>query len=279
MQSESLKPALTRREISHLIRSEWRDILRRSGVAPCTPPKSARILGASHKTDLSLAIGRKTGVAYLAPSGEAWGSIGKRTTCANAIPACIRNCLGVTSGRMVMTPVRNARLWKTALRFGRPDLFAALVKLDATALEREAAKLSLAPRIRLDGSTDLGDSERYAGSFPGIGWYEYTKSEARARRWLDSPIPNLHSTLSYTAATHNACLRFVADGGNVAVATDLAKTDIKPSALWGFPAIDGDAHDDRSADAPGAFVLLSWKGPRSGLDTADGFAARIRCAS
>ena len=48
---------------------------------------------------------------------------------------------------------------------------------------------------------------------------------------------------------------------------------------WGINVIDGDKHDDVSADPRGSIRMLSWKGPRDGLDDAGVFAERIRNAN
>jgi len=274
----------TKASVVRTIRERWDDIVDASG---CTqdakhflPAKTINILGESYKTEKGLdeqafddAVGRLTAVVYLAPA-----FLSGREVCIKRTDECTTLCLGITSGRMVMTPVQEAMVWKTALRFGAPDLYFTLLCIEIKALVKKAKKLGLAPRVRLDGTSDLGDAEKLCALFPECGFYEYTKVARRAHRWLDKH-PNLRVALSFTGYNKTECIEYINMGGVVAVATDLTRHDAKPATHWGINVIDGDKHDDVSADPRGSIRMLSWKGPRDGLNDAGVFAERIRNAN
>jgi hypothetical protein len=272
-------------DVSEMIREQWRNIVATSGciqeAEDFLPAKTIKILGASYKTEKSLnedafedATGRLSAVVYLAPA-----DLSGRDVCPGRTNECTILCLGRTSGRMVMTPVKQSMVWKTALRFGAPDLYFTLLCIEIKALIKKARKLGLAPRVRLDGTSDIGDSEKLCGLFPDCGFYEYTKIARRANRWLDR-MDNLHVALSFTGYNKPDCIDYTNRGGVVAVVTDLTRHDAKPSTHWGIDVIDGDKHDDVSADPRGSIRMLSWKGPRTGLapNVAGVFAERIKAA-
>lgn len=266
------------------IREQWHNIVATSGCISDAegflPASTIKILGASYKTEKSLnehafedETGRLSAVVYLAPA-----DLSGRDVCPCRTKECTILCLGRTSGRMVMTPVKRSMVWKTALRFGAPDLYFTLLCIEIKALVKKARKLGLAPRVRLDGTSDIGDADKLCELFPDCGFYEYTKIARRANRWLDRR-DNLHVALSFTGYNKVDCIDYINLGGVVAVATDLTRYDAKPPTHWGIDVIDGDKHDDVSADPRGSIRMLSWKGPRDGLDKAGVFAERIRIAN
>ena len=272
--SDSFDPT-SRAAISRWVRDRWALIVERAGtVGAELPAGPLRASGASVKTEKGAALG-STAVVYGAPHSSAFPSPRDGTECAHSSPECRAACLGTEAGRMVMKPVANARAWKTTLRRGAPSAWVALLALDVTANERAAERAGLPAYFRCDGSTDGGDGETLArsGMFPATRFYDYTKDPARASRSLGT---DYHVTLSFTGRNLTECLEYLRRGGNVAVATDYAPTDTKAERWEGFPTVDGDAHDIRPLDPPGHVVLLSWKGPRAGLDTAGPFVARLR---
>lgn len=255
---------MTRAQLSRTIRKNWHAITRRSRVDtdPRLPSGPLRILGSSTKTVKGEGRGILTGVVYLAPAASSG-----RNLCPNSTPSCRSGCLGEHAGRMGFDPnVKNAQQWKTALRFGDPASYFALLRLDLAALAAKAARLGFLPAVRLDGTSDLGDAETIAGEFPGISSYEYTKSLARAKRWLLRD--DLHATLSFSGENLWDCLFFLGLGGNVAVPFDTAKGEAFPESWHGYPTLDGDKDDYRADDSAGHVVALSWKGPKSTRDAA-----------
>jgi len=284
IQSIDINNLPTNASVVRSIRERWNDIVDASG---CTqdakhflPEKDIKILGTSYKTEKGLdeeafddAVGRLTAVVYLAPA-----DLSGREVCVKRTPECTGGCLGKTAGCMVMDSVKRAQVWKTALRFGAPDLYFTLLCIEIKALIKKAEKLGLAPRVRLDGTSDLGDAEKLCTLFTDCGFYEYTKIARRAHRWLDRH-PNLRVALSFTGYNKTECIEYINMGGVVAVATDLTRHDAKPSTHWGINVINGDKHDDVSADPRGSIRMLSWRGPRTGLDVAGAFAERIRNAA
>jgi hypothetical protein len=158
--------------------------------------------------------------------------------------------------------VKRAQQWKVALRFGARGLYDCLLELDLIALENKAAKLGFIAAARLDGTSDLGDAEKWAKRFPTIQFYEYSKVVARVARWLALGLPNLSVTLSYSGENTLECLTQLAAGGNVAVPFDTKKGEPLPLTWYSFPVLDGDEDDYRADDAPGHVVGLSWKGPQ-----------------
>lgn len=256
-----------RKALSDLIRMEWPSIVAASrchdSAMEALPDGPLHILGSSQKTEAGEGIGILTGVAYLAPA-ESSG----RNVCPWRTDACTRGCLGEHAGRMGFDPgVKRAQLWKTALRLGWREGFDALVRHNIVALVGRATRLGLQPAVRLDGTSDLGDAERFADEFGGVVFYDYTKSAARAERILRRG-GNQHATLSFSGVNLEACLRFLGAGGTVAVPFDIRKGDPIPASWHGFPCVNGDAHDYRPADPPGHVVALSWKGPKRTRDEA-----------
>lgn len=270
---------MSRKALCDAIRADWPAIVERSrcdrSAIDALPKGTLRILGSSQKTELGERAGVLTGVAYLAPAVSSG-----RDVCPYSTPECEATCLGVHAGRMAMGSVKRSQLWKTALRFGAPTLFEALVLMDADVLARTAEGLGLTPAIRLDGTSDLGDAGALAPQRPNVHWYEYTKSDRRAWRWqlqkIRGKAPNLHVTLSHDGSNTATCIQHLEIGGNVAVVYDHAKGGPFPRFWHAFPTLDGDAHDARFLDPPRHVVALSWKGPRKLLQVAGSFATKGR---
>ena len=253
----------TRVGLERHIRDEWPGIVEASGCDPlrslaALPKGRLELLGSSLKTELSANLGVLTGVQYLAPSDGSG-----RNVCPHSTHACRRGCLGDHAGRMPM--IRTSMQWKVTLRLGCPALYDALMRMCIEGLRKRAFKAGMIAAVRMDGTSDLGDAERFAREFEDVSFYEYTKSAPRAHRWLNMGLPNLSATLSYSGENEEACRYFLQVGGNVAVPFDIRKGEALPE-YWiheGFPVLNGDLHDFRAHDEPGYVVGLSWKGPNS----------------
>lgn len=247
------------------IRAQWGDIVRSARVwaraADVLPIGRLELLGSSLKTELSESLGVLTGVCYMSPA-----STSGRNACSNSTAACRAGCLGEHAGRMPM--IKDSMLWKTALRFGAPELYRELMTVCIARLRARAFKAGKIAAVRMDGTSDFGDAERYAIEFPDVSFYEYTKSAARAARWHSFDRYNLSATLSFSGGNLMECLSHIANGGNVAVPFDQGRGTTLPNTWRGFPVLDGDAYDFRSHDAPGHVVGLRWKGPKRTRDQA-----------
>lgn len=263
---------MTRVDILHKIASNWGAICDESGCrdeARFALPQTPALLGSSRKVKKGETRGFLTAIVYLSPATESG-----RTTCPHATAGCAAACLGHNSGWLAMPSGARSRIWKTALRYGAPDLFFALLRSEIAAHERKARRLGLMPVVRLDGSSDLGDAERIAPDFPSTMFYDYTKSLARARRNAGRPIANYHVTFSHSGENTDACRKVLAAGGSVAVVFN-ARPAVKgrnaaeplPATWQGAPVIDGDDSDLRFLDAPGSVCGLRFKAKkdRAGL--------------
>lgn len=234
-------------------------------------PSGIRILSSSVKTEK----GEKgeepvlTAVAYLCPATEAGG---RKSTCAWSTPECEFWCL-VASGLLGKRPSGRARLWRTALRFGAPELYFELLAHEIRAHAKKARKIGAIPAVRLDGTTDLGDAQRpdmralFAET--GVQAYDYSKSLMRVmaslvrgqRSALLHDLAHVPVTFSYSGPDSDYDSdRVLEAGGNVAVVLDIGPDDPKPEIFRGRPAIDGDVDDARFRDPSGCWVILSAKG-------------------
>jgi len=263
-----MRNPLSRNALSESIRDDWWTIVMASGchmgALDALPSGPLRILGSSGKTEAGESIGILTGVCYMAPASSSG-----RNVCPNATAACIAGCLGEHSGHFGFSQaVKMAQLWKTTLRFGCPERFDLILENDVDALIVKAERNRMAAAVRLDGTSDIGDAERWWYRYPDVGWYEYTKSVPRATRWERWNHPNLSVTLSFSGENRAACIAHLGNGGRVAVPFDVKKGSGFPATWQGFPIIDGDRNDWRGDDPPGSVVGLSWKGPRATRDAA-----------
>jgi len=248
----------TRVGLERHIRDEWASIVEASGCDPlrslaALPKGRLELLGSSLKTELGANLGVLTGVQYLAPSDGSGVNV-----CPNSTHACRRGCLGDHAGRMPM--IRTSMQWKTTLRLGCPALYFALMQKCIDGLRARAFKAGKIAAVRMDGTSDLGDAERFAKDNPDVSFYEYTKSAPRAHRWHNMGLPNLSATLSYSGENEEACRYFLQVGGNVAVPFDIRKGEPLPSH-WlpeGVPGPAGDLHDSRAPDVPGPWAAPHW---------------------
>lgn len=265
--------------IARDIQQQWPCIEARAigrGVKPgARPPKTlprVRLLGSSIKVEKGVKRAVLTAVLYLPPAHEAYTAAASltQTTCPWSTAECRAACL-VDSGMLSMTPAYNARHWKETLRKGNPKLFHELLAWEIAAHERAAKRQGKRAAIRLDGTSDLGMARRYAPMFPGVQFYDYTKSLARALR-AQGLYPNWHVTFSFSGRNRADSRRVLAWGGNVAVVFQarppLAAGHRRPAfagdplpATWeGFPVLNGDETDVRFDDPTGHVVGLSLKG-------------------
>ena len=241
----------------------------------------------SNKSD----YGYYTLAQYLSPASESGWQL-----CPFRSPACEAECLGHSSGLMVTSPAKNARITRTTLFMTDRKAYAIQAIKELDALERKAAKLGVKAAARPNADSDitwenvrfqwarlasaivdiqfLGDhgNIRYGQTimelFPDIQFYDYTKWPSKFRPASRLPA-NYHLTFSRSENTTLDDIQAEFDAGrNVAVVFDEVPTE------WeGWTVINGDADDLRHLDPVGVIVGLKAKGAAK-KDT-KGFVVRL----
>jgi hypothetical protein len=174
--------------------------------------------------------------------------------------SCLASCLGHTSGRMHMADCYRSRDQRTALYLECPQLFMKRLTAEIALHEAEANRHGLTPAVRLNGTSDLAWERRHPEVFATANdtqFFDYTKIPVRMKRFLAGQMPsNYHLTFSAGDANHEQARQVLDLGGNVAIVfwPEL------PERWWGFPVLDGDAHDARFLDPAGTIVGLRAKG-------------------
>ena len=226
------------------------------------PPRS--LLGTSSKTEKSRSVGVLTRILYFTPG----------LLCPAATPACLRACLGHSSGRMMLPSSRVARDRRSAFYLERPGEFLKRLGAELTLFLAEAHHVSLQPAARLNGTSDVPWELLHPDifeSFPDIQFFDYTKIRSRMRAFLSGASwpKNYHLTFSLDQSTRTLARRFLSQGGTVAAVF----WPFVPSSWLECPVIDGDRHDARFLDPKGSVVGLLAKGAAR-VDL-EGFTVRI----
>ena len=259
---------MTRSTVSSRIREEWPGIVAaaiRSGLRPSLesaavaslPSGPLRLGGSSAKIRKGEAESAVlTRVVYLAPAGEAASDW--RLMCPGSTPGCRAACL-VSSGRMGMSASRRARLWKTALYLGAPDLFWGLIIINLQSVAVEAARLGLGPAFRVNGTSDIEIPRVVSAAARrlGVSLYGYSKLPSRALSDADTAY-----SFDGTEASWAHAERVLDAGGRVSAVVDLPKGEDLPDTFRGRPAIDGDLTDAVYTRPRGVVLLLRLKGTR-----------------
>lgn len=198
-------------------------------------------------------------------------------TCPWATEGCLAACLN-SAGRGAMPTAQEARQRRTDLFFEDRERFLRQLDHELTLLERRAARKGFTPVARLNGTSDIPwetlllDGQTLFERHPGIVFYDYTKSPARAH---STALPSNYSlTLSRTEAYEPGdvahATRF---GTNVAVVFKIPKGQPLPALFEGVTVIDGRVDDWRFKDPRGVVVGLSALG-RARKDTT-GFVVEV----
>jgi hypothetical protein len=219
----------------------------------------------SNKTD----YGYYTLAQYLSPASESGWQL-----CPFRSPACENECLGHSSGLMVMDNAKRARIARTTLFMTDRKAYAAQAIKELSALERKCAKLGVKAAARPNADSDITwENVRFDGQtimelFPNIQFYDYTKWPSKFRSASRLPA-NYHLTFSRSENTTLDDIQAEFDAGrNVAVVFDEVPTE------WeGWTVINGDADDLRHLDPVGVIVGLKAKGAAK-KDT-KGFVVRL----
>ena len=182
--------------------------------------------------------------------------------CKDASEGCAAACLN-TAGRGAMTSVQKARIAKTHLFFTDKQRFLGMLWQEVEASIKSAARKNMTPCFRLNLTSDLPwekikmNGKSIMESFPGVQWYDYTKSPERMVRYVNGEMPqNYHLTFSRSETNGALSLGFLRSGGNVAMVFQ----DSLPDTYYECEVIDGDSDDLRFLDAPGVIVGLKAKG-------------------
>lgn len=216
-------------------------------------PANLLSVSADSKTIKGKKKGYLTGILYLYPY-KAFGF----NICANAEAAeCHEPCLN-TAGRGQMDMIQQSRLRKTWLFHYEREWFMNRLYRDIEALMRKAARESMTPVVRLDGTSDIDwENIRYEGFSPMemfslLQFYGYTKLPRIPKN------RNNHLTFSYSAAAKYQRTVKKADrlGMNFAVVSN----DPAPETWRGKQVISGDNDDLRFLDPPNSVIWLKGKG-------------------
>lgn len=239
-------------------------------------------IDANAKTIKGISRGFSTAVLYLAPYVVSGVNV-----CPLAAKAgCWRTCLntagrgGMPVGGTFVSPggitlpnnvIQQARIRRTLLWTTSRQSFLIQLKHELELFVGLARRKGLTPVIRLNGTSDImwervqvQDGKSMMELFPDVQFYDYTKIH---KRLYDTTRPkNYYLCLSGSAADEQYlgwCEQAERDGhSTVWVARDKAKKEIllTHARQQGLPAVDGDEHDLRFLDPPGARVILKAKG-------------------
>ena len=189
--------------------------------------------------------------------------------CPDASPECIRFCLnkagrgGIFKKGETTNVVQEARKWRTARFVSDRSDFMWDLDNEISRHANKASRLGLNACVRLNGTSDIDWARvtAFRGSlfakWPGVQFYDYTKSFARMMEFLfikDYP-KNYHLTFSRSELNDAQCDTILRHGGNVAVVFDTV-----PDSFRGRPVVCGDDSDLRFLDPKGVWVGLTAKG-------------------
>ena len=195
---------------------------------------------------------------HLAPSNLSGFNV-----CKDASKGCAAACLN-TAGRGAMSSVQLARIAKTKLFFTDKACFLEMLWDEVDAAIRSATRKGMIPCFRLNLTSDLPwekitfQGSNIFDSFQGVKFYDYSKSEKRARQYAAGLMPsNYHLTFSRSEVCDvSALVDMLEFGVNVAIVF----SDKLPRMWQGFQVIDGDSDDLRFLDKRGVVVGLKAKG-------------------
>lgn len=209
----------------------------------------------------------ETAIMYLAPADLAT----RTTLCPMAdLAGCKAGCLN-TAGRGGMNTVQAARARKARwYENDREGFMSALVE-DVRRFEAYCKRKGVQPVVRLNGTSDIpferipvGRHSSIMAAYPGVQFYDYTKT---ARRVLRELPENYSLVLSWSGASERywedvTDVMLAAPTVNVAVVFRDKQTVERFKALGflGRRVVDGDESDLRFLDGEGVIVALYAKG-------------------
>jgi hypothetical protein len=161
------------------------------------------------------------------------------------------------AGEELSLPIM-AKARRTFVFIADPDWFIGLLKAEIeykAALSRFSGKKVF---FRLNTTSDV-DWRFLTDEMPHIAFYDYCKV------WDRVSTLNYRITFSVSETTTDEMIRSKLENGET-VAVVFHKV---PKTFLGFPVVDGDLNDDRSADPMGVVVGLKYKVTVGGKDDTD----------
>lgn len=174
--------------------------------------------------------------------------------CRFSTPACRRGCVAFAGNGGFASVVR-ARQTKTRFLLANPQAFVTLVDHEiGLAVKRAAGRRII---CRLNTFSDLTWETIAPDLFTrhaGVAFYDYTK-------WPEDMRQNLPANyvLTQSASERTDPGEIVGSERNWAVVFSASRANALPATYAGRRVIDGDKHDDRSADPVGVVVGLRAK--------------------
>ena len=179
--------------------------------------------------------------------------------CPRSTPACEAICLMV-QGRGKTSSVQKARIGQTVDLFQNRARFLADLSDDLDTVYRLVSKAGRRPVVRLNTFSDIRWERRLPlDRWSDIQFYDYTKIPNRRIE----QFPHYDLTLSASETMSDAdILQHLDNGRRVAVVFDslYRRRDPLPTEWNGVEVVNGDNHDFRFLDPPGALIGLSFKG-------------------
>lgn len=224
--------------------------------------KALLSINADAKTSKGETFGFLTGILYLAPYKST-----RYNTCSMAETAdCGKACL-FTAGRGAMSTVAQGRVNKTVWFFTERNTFMQQLAVNIRQLINKAAKRSLIPLVRLNGTSDIrwetvgftdSDGTEYVNifaAFPDIQFYDYTKDVNRKGLPL-----NYDLTFSYSGVVGFQPFVNKAIENGMRLAVVFRSVAAIPKVFKNMPVIGGDNSDIRHLEDKGVVVALYAKG-------------------
>lgn len=199
--------------------------------------------------------GYLTYILHLSPANYA----GVGNMCPKATAGCEAACLntaghgGMFKPGMTTNHVQEARKRKTRWFAADRATFLEALRSDITKAIKQAAKKSMVPVFRLNGTSDIRwELMDVIQKFSNIQFYDYTKIVNRKVAHL----ANYHLTFSQADGNEADVQKAVSAG--MSVATVFRK--MLPATHMGLPVFNGDDNDLRFLDPAGVIIGLKAKG-------------------
>lgn len=178
-------------------------------------------------------------------------------------PYCL-NGSGRNKGDILMrgageSNINKSRIKKTRLFYDDRETFVRLMMYEIEHARAHAEKNGLGFAVRLNGTSDLSPMAFKLGGknileiYPDIQFYDYTKVYNRIE--LMGEYSNYDVTFSFDGYNWDACDKFLANGGKVAVVFE--STEL-PVAYRGFPVHDANGYDMRYMDPDSHIMGLHY---------------------
>lgn len=186
-----------------------------------------------------------------------------RTLCSFATQGCAVACFA-DHDRLAWPQNKRVAVARTRLLAQAPATFFAMLVAELTRAKVRAERLGVKLVCRLNVVSDVAFEREFPDlfiHFTDVQFMDYTKD---IRRMLNPQRPrNYHLTFSRSERNEAECLRVLEAGHNVAV---VFRCPPFPRLYWGYPVIDGDAHDFRFLDAGPGIIGLKAKGKGARTD-------------